>query len=114
MATLSRQIFSGSTNGLGIKVAATSTPGTTIHDSDASAVDHVYLYAFNSHSSDVLLTIEFGGTTDPDNIIEQTIPSQDGLHLVIPGLPATGGIDIDAFAATTNVITIYGYVNRSS
>jgi hypothetical protein len=118
MATFTKTLLSGSTRGRGIKVAATATPGTTIHTTgtSASTVDEVWLYAYNGHSSDVLTTIEFGGTSSPDDTIKVTIPAQSGLVLVAPGLTLTGdgsaGLVVKAFAATTNVVTIHGYVNR--
>ena len=67
--------------------------------------------AFNAHSADVLLTIEFGGATDPDDIIEVTIPYQAGLVPVIPGLILQNELVVKAFAGTANVITLIGFVN---
>ena len=60
-------------DGLGILVAATSTAGTAIHtaSSTATTIDEVWLYAYNNHSSDILLTIEFGGVTSPKDVIKQ-------------------------------------------
>jgi hypothetical protein len=120
MATFSKQLLSGSTQGRGIKVAATSSPGTTIHTTgiSSSVIDEVWLYAYNGHTADVLVTIQFGNTTSPDDDIKVTIPAQSGLVLVVPGFTLTGtgsaGNVVRAFAATTNVITINGYVNRIS
>ena len=71
MATYSKQYLSGGTgDGRGIKVVATTTPGTTIHTAHATAMDEIHLWAWNSDSVDRLLTIEFGDTTDPDDLIE--------------------------------------------
>lgn len=112
MATYAKQELTGAADGLGIKVAATATPGTTIHTSHATDYDEIWLWAFNSAASDELLTIEWGGTTDPDNIIEVTIPSQGGLELVIPGLILTNSKVVKAFSANGNVVTLTGYVNR--
>lgn len=116
MATYTKQLLSGSTNGKSIKVAATSTPGTTIHTAVTGTddFDEIWIYAFNSDVSPVLLTIEFGGTTDPDDIIEITIPSQMGEVLIIPGLLLQNSLSVKAFADTANVITINGFVNRIS
>jgi len=118
MATFTKTLLSGSTRGRGIKVAATATPGTTIHTTgtSASTIDEVWLYAYNGHSSDVLVTIEYGGTTSPDDTIKVTIPAQSGLVLIAPGLTLTGdgsaGLVVKAFAATADVVTIHGFVNR--
>ena len=61
MATYSKIAFSGQTDGQPIKVAATTSPGTTIHTpgTSASIFDEVWLYAYNSHTADVELTLEF-------------------------------------------------------
>jgi len=117
MATFSKQILSGSTDGKAIKVAATATAGTTIHtgSSTATTLDEVWVYAVNTSASDVKLTIEWGGVASPDDHIEFTVKAENGLYLIIPGLILKGNatpLVVRAFAATTNVITITGYVNR--
>ena len=117
MATIAKTTLSGSTDGRAIKVAATATAGTTIHtgSSTATTFDEIWLYAINTDASDVKLTIEWGGTTAPDDLIEQTITTEGGLILVAPGLIIKGNatpLVVKAFAATTNVIQIHGYVNQ--
>ena len=118
MATFSKIHLSGSTDGRLIKVAATATAGTTIHTGSTTATtyDEVWLYAVNSDTTDRKLTIEFGGTTSPDDLIEQTITAESGLILVVPGLVIKGNssaaLVVRAFAATANVVMIGGYVNR--
>ena len=117
MATFSKQTLSGSTDGRPIKVAATATPGTTIHTGSATATtfDELWLYAMNTDTTDRKLTIEFGGVSSPDDLIEFTVKAENGLYLVVPGLVIKGNatpLVVRAFAATTNVITILGYVNR--
>jgi len=116
MQSFDKQKLSGSTDGLGIKVVETSTPGTTVHTAvtGTSDYDEAYVYAFNSHTADVLLTVEFGGATDPDNIIEYTVPFQQGMFLVVPGFVLQNEKVIAAFAGTTNVVTLYGYIHRIS
>ena len=118
MATFSKVLLSGSTNGRGIKVAATATPGTTIHATGTSAtiLDEVWLYAYNDDAASIQLTIEFGNTTSPDDLISLTIPAKAGLTLVVPGLILSGtgaaASTVRAFAGTANKIVITGYVNR--
>ena len=118
MAAFSKLQLSGSSGGRPIKVAATATPGTIIHatGTSASVLDEVWLYAHNSSASAVVLTVEWGGTTSPDDLIKLTIPAQSGLTLVVPGLLLAGdgsaARTIRAFAATTNVIVVSGYVHR--
>jgi hypothetical protein len=114
MATYTKTLLSGATDGRNIKVAATATAGTTIHTAHATSKDEIWLWATNSDTTDRKLTIEFGGTTSPDDLIEVTIPAEDGAYLVIPGWVVTNSVVVRAFAATANVIVINGYVNRIS
>lgn len=115
---VSRIPFSGSTQGRGIKVAATGTPGTTIHATGTSStvLDLATIYCVNSDTTARKLTIEWGSTTSPDDTIEVTIGAEAGLQLVIPGLLLTGtgaaANTVRAFAATANVLIIFGYVDR--
>lgn len=118
MATFSKIQLSGATGGRLIKVAATATTGTTIHatGTSSSAMDEIWLYAVNSDTTDRKLTIEWGGTSSPDDLIEQTITAESGLILIVPGLLLSGdgssAKTVRAFAATANVVMIGGYVNR--
>lgn len=116
MTTIAKEFLSGSSNGKGIKIAATAIgSGDTVHTPDASAKDEVWVYAQNTSASDVKLTLGWGGTTDPDHLIEFTVKAEDGLYLVIPGLVISDSSNIiKAAAATTNVVVLYGYVNRIS
>ena len=113
--TIAKSKLSGSTSGMGIKVVATATAGTLIHTAVAGAtnLDEVWLWAVNTHNAAVDLTIEYGGVTDPDSLINKdAIPVEDGLFLVVPGLIINGGLVIRAFASIANVIIIYGYVHN--
>jgi hypothetical protein len=118
MATFDKILLSGSTGGRPIKIAATGTPGTTIHATGTSAtvIDEVWLYVTNTATTAEKLTIEFGGTSAPDDLIEFEVEPESGLFLMIPGIPLTGdgssARTVSAFAATTNVLNILGYVNR--
>ncbi len=112
MASYNKVILSGSTDGRPIKVTQTSTAGDTIHTAHASAIDEIYLYACNTQAAAILLTIEFGGVTSPDDLIEFSIPGHSGLYCVCPGLPLTNSLAVKAFAASANLIIITGFVNR--
>lgn len=109
--------LSASTDGLAVTVAATSSPGTTIHTATSSTAtgtfDLVTLYALNTHTADVVLTVEFGGTATA-NQIKQNIPYQSGLFIVCDSLPVQNAKSIAAFAGTTNVIQIYGWVTPAN
>lgn len=117
MGSISKLKLSGSTVGNPIQVVATSTPGTTIHSTltSATTIDEVWLYATNSDTVQVNLTIEYGGTGTA-NEIKLGIPAGSGLSIVLPGLVLSGdgtvASVIRAYASTTNKINIVGYVNR--
>ncbi len=120
MATLSKLCLqpAGTTGtGLAVKVAATATAGTAIHtaSSTSTTIDEIWLYAMNTSASSVKLTIEWGEATAPDGNIELTVQPEAGLVTIIPGLLLQGNASakvVRAFAATANVITIHGFVNR--
>jgi hypothetical protein len=120
MALFTKLNLSGSTGGRPILVAATTTAGTLIHatGTSASILDEIWLYASNTDTTNRKLTIEYGGVTSPNDLIEITIPAESGLVLVIPGLLLNGdgttARNIRAFAATANVINVSGYINRIS
>jgi hypothetical protein len=60
------------------------------------------------------LTVEYGGVSSPADHIELTISGESGLVLVSPGLILQNSLVVRAFAGTTNVLAISGYVNRVS
>ena len=100
-----------------IKVAATATAGTTIHtaSSTATTIDEVWLYAVNSDTTARKLTIEWGGTSSPDDLIELTVLPESGLVTVVAGLVLQGNatpLVVRAFCASANVVMIGGFVNR--
>ena len=120
MATFTKLTLqpAGSTGtGLGIKVAATVTAGTAIHTASTTpaTIDEVWLYAVNTSTSSVKLTIEWGEATAPDGNIEVTVLPEAGLVTVIPGLLLQGNATakvVKAFAGTANVVVLHGFVNR--
>lgn len=114
MATYSKFNLSGSTNGQQIKIAATATPGTLLHTAVAGIIemDEIWVWATNNHTASLALTIEFGGVGNPDDLIQMSIPSKTGLFLIIPGLILNNSKVVRAFAQTTNLISLSGFVNR--
>ena len=115
MATFTKAHLSGAADGLAVKVAATSSTGTTIHTAvsgtTAGSFDEIWIWATNTSTSPVKLTIEWGTTTAADGNIEVTIPAEQGLMQVIPGLILHNAKLVTAFAGTTNVICLHGFVN---
>lgn len=123
MATFTKNVFNGGSspnnaNGRGILVAATSSPGTLIHTvtTTTTTLEEIWLYAVNYDTTARKLTIEWGAatsTTPQFNDIEQTIPAESGLVLVIPGLILKGASTqvVRAWAATGTSIVVYGYIH---
>lgn len=115
MATFVKRKLSGSTDGKPIKVVQTATAGDTIHTAvagtTAGTFDEIWLYAYNGHTDSVVLTIEFGGASVPDQNIVVTLASKSGLQLIVPGLILQNAMVVKAFAGTANVVTISGFVN---
>ena len=115
MATFTKAHLSGAADGLAVKVVQTATAGTTIHtataSTDAGVFDEIWIWAVNSSTSAVKLTIEWGEATAPDGNIEVTIPPESGLQQVIPGLILHNAKVVKAFASVTNVVMLHGFVN---
>jgi len=118
MATFSKVLLSGSTQGKGIALDST-TSAATVHatGSSSSIIDEVWVWAHNTSATAQEISIRYGGTTDPTNIIKVTIPSKAGTLLVVPGLVLTGtgsaANTITALPTTTaNAVALHGYVNR--
>lgn len=116
MGTYSRQLLSASTNGKPIKIAATATAGTTIHTAVAgtSSYDEIYLWITNTSAAAVTLTIEYGGVTDPDNLIVKalSIPANSPPIPILTGQVLHNAQVLAAFASSANVLLATGYVNR--
>jgi hypothetical protein len=114
MSAIAKSLLSGSTNGRNVKITQTSSSGDTVHTAPAgtATLDEVWLFATNTHIADVNLTIQFGGTSNPDDNMNFTLKAYQGLTLLIPGLLLNNSLVVKAFASVTNVIIINGYVNR--
>ena len=111
-----RFLLSGSTNGRQIPVAATSTPGTTIHTAvtGTTSFDEIYLWVANVTSTDRNLTIEWGGVLAPgDHLISVvSIPANCPRFNICTGEVLNNGLIVRAFASAANALNIGGYVNR--
>jgi hypothetical protein len=110
-----RKLLSGSTDGRQIKVAATGTAGTLIHTAsslDNTNHDEVWLWACNHHSANATLTIEWGGVTDPDDLVKKVIAPDIGMLQIIPGWILTNGLVVRAFSSVADQVTIGGWVCR--
>ena len=121
MATFTKAHLTGAADGEGILVASTSglgggSPnGTLIHTAvagtTAGTFEEIWLYATNTSTSGVKLTLEWGNQTDDTGHIEVMIPPESGLMQIVPGLILHNTKKVTAFAGTANVITVHGFVN---
>lgn len=97
----------GSASSLGtmIAVAATASPGTTLHTvpSSGMAFQRIKVWACNIDTVNRTLTIQFGGTATKDSIII-TLGPQRGLVLVVPDLKLGVGSIVKAFGSVANII----------
>ena len=116
MATYSRILLSGSTNGRPVPVAATATPGTLIHTSlsGSTGFDEVYVWATNVTGSTATLTVEWGGVSDPGDHMVKTyaIPANSPPIPIVTGQVLNNSLIMRAFSGTASAINLTGYVNR--
>jgi hypothetical protein len=117
VATFSARLLSGSTSGRPIKVAATAiASGTTIHTAvaGATAFDEITLYVTNTDAAAVTLTLGWGGTTDPDDLVCKTvsIPAASGPIPLVSRLRLNGGLIVKAAGSSANLLLITGTVDR--
>lgn len=116
MATYTKTILSGSTDGRGIKVAASSTPGTLIHTGPTNTAElhEVWLWVTNTDTNNRKITIEWGGVGSPDDHIENYLSPESGLLLIVPGLLIKGNatpLVVRAFGSGSNSINVFGHAN---
>jgi hypothetical protein len=115
MPTYTKKSLTGSTNGQQIKVAATTNAGAnTVHTAVAgtTSFDEIYLYAYNDDGVNHLLTLLWGGTAEPDNVIRIVVPSKGGRLLICDGMLLQNGLAIKAYADAANVVVLDGFVNN--
>jgi hypothetical protein len=113
MATTKEFPSGGTGNGRPIKIAATATAGTLFHTAHATSKDEVFMFVSNTDVVAREITVEFGGTTSPDDHIKALVPAKETV-LVVAGIPLSNSLVVRAFAAVANLLTMHGYVNRIS
>lgn len=114
MATYEKIELSGIADGQGIVITPTATAGETIHTAHATALDEIWAFVSNLHNADVTITVEWGGVTDPDDLLVKgmVIPANSSLIPLIPGLILTNSLVFAAFASVADKLVVSGYVNR--
>jgi hypothetical protein len=123
---ITKQKLSASNDGGIVRVIASSSPGTLIHTSvsGTSDWDEIWLWAiygryYAQHTylfEQLILRVEYGGTSDPDDVIRATIRNDNqGAVLVVPGLLLQNELVIRAYAEEDDYMSevqIAGFVNR--
>ena len=104
MATFTKQILSGSTDGKFIAVAGA---GTVVHTAHATDQDEVWIYVSNKTAADIDLSVNDGTSTF---IVTITANATD---LVIPGTVFTNSVVLTlSHGGGDGDLLALGYVNR--
>ena len=99
--------LTGATDSLGVLITPTSTAGETIHKNTSGSTQLVYLFAYNSHTGNNALSLEWGGTGDANTTVH-TLATL--IHSeVVSGMPLAPGKTLAGFAGTTDKMTVWGY-----
>ena len=108
----SKVLLSGCTDGQPMLINPTVVGSSvTVHESHATALDEVWLYAANTDAStDRKLHLSFDGGSSTS--VSVTIPDNTGLILVLPGFMLTNGVTVSAYASAADKINLFGWVNR--
>lgn len=113
MATVTPVVPSASVDGAPIKIAATATPGTLFHTARPTGIDEIFAWLTNTSGADVVVTFELGGATAPDFNVKVTAPANDTI-LALAGARLQNSKTVRAFAASANVVNMFGSVNQYS
>lgn len=117
--------LSGSTDFRGIKITQTASPGTTVHTAQASATlpDMVTFDIENTDTSARPYTVEWGGTSNPDDRITGVIlagsfarvctqkPIRNALVVKVSSITLTW-VDGASYTGAANVLVVHGNVQR--
>ena len=108
MATYSRVLLSGTTDGQPLVIVT----GTTIHTAIAGSVafDEVYIWASNIGTTTATLSIDWGGTTNACTTV--SIPANSPPIPIMTGQVLNNSKVIKGTAVTASQIVVTGYVNR--
>lgn len=99
----------GDSAGGGIAITADLFgPYTTIHTCHATAMDEVWLWAYNYNAAKQLLAVYFDAT----QALGYEIPPSSGLVLVVPGMCFTNSVVIAAGTQFAGDVNVFGHVNR--
>lgn len=96
-------------------VGGTSASATPIHTAtnDPSAIDEVWLYAYNEATTSLNCSVLWGGVAEPGNVDRTSITTRAGRILIEDGRLIRNGLTISAYVTGSGAyITIDGFVNR--
>ena len=118
MEQMTEMPLSESTNGEAIHITATSSnPGNNlVHTAPAQGYDLIWIYAGNKSAGTIVTTIEWT-TAGITGAVAFSVLSNPAWQMTIPlvgGLLLRNSATIEAFAATTAVINLFGHVERYS
>lgn len=107
--------LSKSENWRGIEIVATSTPGDEVHvpRAESGSIDEVYIHISNTHTTTaVTVTIEFGGTDNPRDLMNEVIPPLTTIQVVKGRCIQGEDFSVAIFASITSKVNAWGWVNR--
>lgn len=108
---VTREPLSGASDYRPIQITGTTNvTANAIHTADASLEDSIYLWAVNRDTAKQTLTLQLGQQAAARQVPIDLEPNRP--ELVLEGQPLTNSQILDAFASLTNVISVWGYVNR--
>ncbi len=119
MAVASKIAFSASSNGRLIRLIDVASPGTLIHTTPTTNVkDVVHLWAhLVASATERVISIEFGGTATADLMGHMLTTGSEGplgMVKIVDGFPLTtaSGLTVRAFATSSDIVYVGGFVNR--
>jgi hypothetical protein len=116
MATYTKLPLSASLYGKQILIAATtSASAQPIHTTPptTNSIDEIWLYAYNDLLSSVVLAFNWGGSSEPADVVRTVVLPQGGRTLVVDGKLLQNGLTVYAYTTgSANVVNIDGFVNR--
>ena len=117
MAIYTKEALSQGSNGLGVQITSTTSPGVAIHNSPSGTTswDEVWLWVTNNDpgNDDEALTILWGDSNYSKWTVAENITIDSGLKLVVPGLILQNSQSVFGWANVDNTaLTVFGYVNR--
>lgn len=115
MPTYTKLPLSSSINGKQIIITGTgSISANEIHTAVAgeSALDEIYIYAYNNATSSIATNILWGGIVEPDDLVKCNIPSQNGRYLIVDGKLLQNSLTVKMYADVSGSLIVDGFVNR--